>query len=469
MDMGTGKSKIAVDEALQLYIDGTIDRFFIVAGKGSYADWLDKHLPENVPDYMRVVAHLWRGGRSVTEQAQLRGLMYEDPTYGRAPPLRALIMNVESLGVSDIANTVAKNFVGGGRTLVVCDESTKIRNTGAARTLNMIEIGKLAIVKRAMTGMATPKNPLDLWGQMEFLGLSGLLGVNWFAYRARYCQMEVKKFHKSGQGQGLPKGKAARIVGYRNLDKLADVMRPYVYRALKKDCLDLPPKIYQQVSVELTDRQRAAYRDMLKLSTTELEDGVYASALNAIGRITRLHQILCGWIVDESGVVHEVETNRLDVMCDVIDEMTGKIIIWCAYQHDVIAVRNRLQKQYAGERGAVVTYYGPTSTAERREAVEAFQNGEADFFVGTASTGGFGITLTSSNNTIYYSNSFDLEHRLQSEDRNHRDGTTSAVTYVDLVSRGTVDVKIIRALMSKKSVADVIMDGGVQPWLTLDD
>jgi hypothetical protein len=456
LEMGTGKSKIAVDEALQLALEGKIDRALIVAGKGSYADWLHKHLPENVPPDLPVVAHLWRGGHTKKERDGLDAL-----TYG-SPLLRVLVMNVEALGVSGTAATVARNFVAEGSAIVICDESTKVRNVAARRTKEMIDIGRLARYRRALTGLATPKNPLDLWGQMEFLGLSYALARNWFLFRARYCILAERRFQVRGSLAGTM-GRAAQIVGFRHLDELQRKMEPHSFRALKVDCLDLPPKTYERAEVEMTGEQIVAYRDMLKLATVELEGGLYASARNAVARLLRLHQIACGFIVDESGATHELPCAKLAILTDVIDEMQGQVIIWCAYQHDVRAVSAKLAETYPKRR--VAQYYGPTTAEARATAVEGFQAGEIDFFVGTAATGGFGITLTAAHNVIYYSNSFDLEHRLQSEDRCHRDGQHQPVTYVDLVTPRTIEDKILKTLQAKKSVADAVMGDGMREWL----
>lgn len=463
LSMGCGKSKIAIDECLQLYIDGVIDRVLIVAGKGSYSDWRWKHLPENVPDHMSVTAHLWDGGSTKREEDAIRALMFQAPGYGHAT-LRCLIMNVEAFGASKTALTVAMNFTKGGRTLVICDESTKIRNTDAKRTQAMIALGREARVRRAMTGLATPKNPLDLWGQMKFLGLIEVLGRNWYSFRARYCIMKTEEHQKRGAPPGTME-KSLKIVAFRNLDELTERMRPHSFRALKENCLDLPPKIYERVLVDLTDEQHRAYQNMLRMAMHELEDGVFASALNAIGRIEKLHQITCGHLKDEDGRVHELPNGRLQALDDVIQEAEGKVIVWCTYQHDVLAVTQHLQAAFPERR--VVQYYGPTSAPQRAANVRDFEEGDATYFVGTQATGGFGITLVSCSLVIYYSNSFDLEFRLQSEDRCHRDGQTKSVTYVDLVAPRTVDEKILKALIEKKSVADVIMDGGIQSWLTM--
>jgi SNF2 family DNA or RNA helicase len=324
----------------------------------------------------------------------------------------------------------------------------------------------MATHRRALTGLPTPKSPLDLWGQLMFLGVEDRMAPNWWAFRARYCIVEDTTIHRRNPNNGRVEAiKKKVVVGTRNLDQLQVRMAPFSFRALKADCLDLPPKIYEQATVHLSVAQQRAYHEMMKFATTELEAGLFASAKNAVGRITRLHQITCGFLVAEDGSVTELDNGRLVALTDTIDEMSGSLIIWCAYQQDVRRVTRHLHAIYPDR--TVVQYYGPTPQSERAANVQAFQDGHADFFVGTAATGGFGITLTAAHNVIYYSCSFDLEHRLQSEDRCHRDGQTCAVTYVDLVANRTVDVKVLRALRDKKNVADAIMGDGVRAWLEL--
>jgi len=192
--------------------------------------------------------------------------------------------------------------------------------------------------------------------------------------------------------------------------------------------------------------------------------GAFASATHAMTRIMRLHQICCGYLCDEEGTLHHLENNRVKVMGEIIDEMTGKVAIWCAYQEDVRKITEYLEKEYPDEQ--VVQYYGGTSTRDRQQAISDFQDGYAKFWVATAATGGFGVTLTACHNVIYYSNSYDLEHRLQSEDRFHRIGQTRSVAYVDLVVPRTVDEKILKTLREKKTLAEAIAGDGARSWIS---
>ena len=117
---------------------------------------------------------------------------------------------------------------------------------------------------------------------------------------------------------------------------------------------------------------------------------------------------------------------------DVLEETENKAIIWAYWQRDVQDIKNTIEKKY-GPR-SVVDYYGLTPQDERQDNIRKFQSDpKCRFIVGTPSTGGYGITLTAANTVIYYSNGYDLEKRLQSEDRAHRIGQKKTVTYIDLI------------------------------------
>ena len=116
----------------------------------------------------------------------------------------------------------------------------------------------------------------------------------------------------------------------------------------------------------------------------------------------------------------------------------------------------------------MATYYGATEQDERQNIVEEFQKPDSElrFFIGQPKTGGYGITLTAANTVVYFSNSYDLEIRLQSEDRAHRIGQKKAVTYIDLVSPGTIDEKILAALRGKIDLAGQVLGENTKHWLS---
>ena len=150
---------------------------------------------------------------------------------------------------------------------------------------------------------------------------------------------------------------------------------------------------------------------------------------------------------------------------NVLEETEGKVIIWANYQRDVTNIIESIIKQYGP--GSVASYFGETAQEDRQDIIERFQDPDSElrFFVGQPRTGGYGITLTEANTVIYFSNSYDLEIRLQSEDRAHRIGQKNTVTYVDLVSPGTIDEKILSALRDKINIAGDVLGESTKDWL----
>jgi SNF2 family DNA or RNA helicase len=198
----------------------------------------------------------------------------------------------------------------------------------------------------------------------------------------------------------------------------------------------------------------------------ELEAGSFATATAVITQILRLHQIVCGHITNADGELVRLKSNRVQALLDVCDEIDGKTIVWARYREDIRAIAEALRDVYGDQ--SVVQYHGGVGMADREYAVNGFQDPSSPvkFFVANQSTGGYGITLTAASNVIYYSNDYDLEKRLQSEDRAHRSGQTKSVLYVDLVSPNTVDDKILESLKNKKSIADLVTGDKVKEWFS---
>ena len=170
-------------------------------------------------------------------------------------------------------------------------------------------------------------------------------------------------------------------------------------------------------------------------------------------------------MITDDGETKEIENNRLDVLLEVIEEMEGKVIIWSRFRHDILKIQSKLAQIYGA--GSVVTYFGDTSMADRDNAIARFQD-SADptrFFVSNPQTGGMGLTLHAAKNVIYYSNDFNLESRVQSEDRAHRVGQQNKVLYVDLVCPNTVDVHIVKTLVNKNRLANITLGERILEWL----
>ena len=257
-----------------------------------------------------------------------------------------------------------------------------------------------------------------------------------------------------------------KVVGYQRLNELETLIKPFSERTRKAECLDLPDKVYETVEVTMPPKQQKYYDMMRQQAITILEEGECAP-VNVLAQMIRLHQISCGHVVIEDGTIIRTSNFRLNVLTDIIEDLPNdsKVIIWATYRDDIRIIVEELKELYS--RNSVVEYHGGVKDADRTNAIESFQDIKSDvrFFVGNPQTGGMGITLTASSTVIYYSNTYNLEDRIQSEDRAHRIGQTNKVTYVDLICRKTVDEKIVTSLINKKSIASNILGDEWKNWL----
>jgi len=448
MEMGTGKSKVLVDNMSMLYDKGKIDGALIVAPKGVYTNWLSQEIPTHLVRHVKPKMVLWTATTSKAKDKEYQQLFKPDLD------LHILIMNVEAFSTKKGVEFAYK-FLRTHKTLMTIDESTTIKNPSAKRTKSILMLGKHAKYRRILTGSPVTKSPLDLYSQCAFLNENLLDHGSYYAFRNRYARMVDRNFG----------GRRVQIVAsYQRLDELEDILKAFSYRVQKVDCLDLPKKIFINRTVELTKEQNEAYATMKSAALAQLK-GKMATAPHVLTQLMRLHQITCGHLKSDDGQITNFKHNRIEELIDVIDEMEGKVIIWANYVHDIEQITKELEKEY-GE-GCVVQYYGKVSSEDRQTAIKEFQdpNSNVKYFIGNTQTGGYGITLTAASNVIYYSNSYDLEKRLQSEDRAHRIGQHKPVTYVDLIAEKTVDEKIIKALRKKINIASTIMGDTVQDWI----
>ena len=448
MEMGTGKSKVLVDNMAMLYDKGRINGAVIVAPKGVYRNWYSQEIPNHLPSHIQPKMVLWTALTSKTKDKEYQTL------FETGHDLHILIINVEALSTKKGLDFAAK-FMRCHKTMLAIDESTTIKNPNAKRTKSILTLGKEATYRRILTGSPVTKSPLDLYTQCGFLN-SFLLGYDsFYAFRNRYANMIDRNFG----------GRRVQLIGsYKRLDELADKLKAFSYRVLKDDCLDLPDKVYIRREVDLTDEQSKAYATMKSAALASLK-GKMATAPHVLTQMMRLHQITCGHLRNDDGTITEIKNNRLKELINLLDEVEGKVIIWANYVYDI----ENLVKVISDEFGAdsIVQYYGAIPAEQRQQNIEKFQdpNSKTRFFVGNPQTGGYGITLTCANTVVYYSNGYDLEKRLQSEDRAHRIGQTKSVTYVDFIAPKTVDEKIVKALRKKMNIANEIMDEDWREWI----
>ena len=448
MEMGTGKSKVLIDNIAMLYNKGHINGVLIVAPKGVYKNWFDGEIPNHMPDYIDKKIVLWEATINKTKEKELNTL------FQSSFDLHILIMNVEAFSTKK-GKQFAEKFLSCHKTLMAIDESTTIKNPEAIRTKTIINVGRDVKYKRILTGSPVTKSPLDLFTQCYFLDPWLLDHQSFYSFKTRYAI--TKQINVSGRMIHL-------IVGYRNLGELSDKLKPFSYRVLKDDCLDLPPKTFMKRIVQLSPEQKKVYEQMKKTALAVL-NGKLTTTATVLTQLMRLHQITCGHFKSDDGDIQVLKNERLDELLDVLDELEGKAVIWAHQRYDIEVIVGALKKRYGDN--TVVTYYGDTSTDDRQKAIKLIQNPDSSvrFIVGTPQTGGYGITLTGASTMIYYSNGYDLEKRQQSEARIDRIGQTKNMTYIDIIAEGTVDEKIVDALRKKVDIASKVMGEELKAWI----
>ena len=445
MEMGTGKSKVLIDNIAMLYNAGKINGALIVAPKGVYKNWFDSEIPNHMPDYIEKKVGLWR---TKPDAPDLK------PLFSVGAELHILIMNVEAFSTKK-GMQFAEKFLSSHNTLMGIDESTTIKNPAAKRTKNIVSLRPLTKYRRILTGSPVTKSPLDLFTQCYFLDPYLLDQSSYYVFRTRYAV--CRKINVSGRQVEI-------VVGYRNLAELSEKLKPFSYRVLKDDCLDLPKKTFMKRTVELTDEQKKVYKQM-KQEAIAFLNGKMVTSATVITQLMRLHQITCGHFKSNDGTVQDLKNNRISELMDILEEVEGKAVIWAHYRHDIEKIVEAISKKY-GEN-TVVTYYGDTTTDDRQKAIKKIQDKDSPvrFIIGTPQTGGYGITLTGASTMIYYSNGYDLEKRQQSEARIDRIGQEKPMTYIDIMAEDTIDDKIVKSLRNKVNIATEIMGEELKAWI----
>ena len=449
MEMGTGKSKVLIDNIAILYDRGNVDSALIVAPKGVYKNWAELEIPKHLPDHIYYKTVAWTPNPNKQQKEDLVNL------FESTNDLIFFVMNIEALSTKK-GCAFAEKFLLSHKTVFAIDESTTIKNNSARRTKSAIMLSLLAEYRRILTGSPVTKSPLDLYSQCAFLDETLLGFSSYYSYRNHFAILQKRSIATHSFQQ---------IVGYRNLDELKDILKEFSFRVLKKDCIDLPDKIYTTRSVELTPEQKRIYKELKDYAMAELGNAETVTTNSVITQILRLQQVLCGFTRSDTGEITQIPNNRITELLAILEEVEGKCIIWANYQYDIRTLVSKISEIYGTE--SVASYYGETPADERQGIVTRFQdlNSPLRFFVGQPRTGGFGLTLTAANTVIYYSNSYDLEIRLQSEDRAHRIGQNNKVTYIDISAAKTIDEKIIKSLRSKINIATQILGEDYKDWL----
>lgn len=462
LEQGTGKTKIGIDTAAWLHIRGLIDIVVVLAPNGVHYNWAVNEIPDHMPDYINHTTFVWDSGKSKQAGFKKRFEEFFDATDA----LKIFTMNIDAIITKQGWEWILR-LVTTFRCLLIVDESQGIKTPKAKRTKAVHKLRKYVPFRRLMTGTPITQGPLDIYAQFEFLDPDILGFSSFYSFRNRYAIVIEEKNHSTGKMY-------KQVVGYQNLEELNGIIAAHSARVLKVDCLDLPDKVYQKLYVQLSATQKALYTKLRDELLVEFE-GEELTVQIVLTKMLRLQQITGGFFPSDDPDVPprliEQDGPREQALLDVLSPdngylgATGKVIIWCRFTPEIIRLRQIIEAKLG--KGSVVTYYGATSGEDRMTAVASFQDPDSPvkIFLGQARSGGTGLTLHQATTVVYYSNDFSLGTRLQSEDRAHRIGQKHTVTYIDIVARGTLDERLVKALRDKKKIADMITGDNPKEWI----
>lgn len=500
-EQGTGKSCKTIMEAAWLFSTGKIDAAFVLAPNGVHANWVTDEMPTHWPTELGQPGMCWyrsKSAETLWHQKEMQACMDHKGFALMAMSYDALDTEDKAAkpGVRDHevkgGRTWAKEFLTKRRCVIIGDESSRIKTNTSRRTVLACKAAMLADYRRICNGTPVPNGPFDVYAQICFLdplvGPRGGLqspfwqrhGINSFeGFKVQFGEWGVGYRYgvdkKTGEKKRIP---FPELKGYKNLDVLHKWLDEISDRITKEDAgLNLPPKLYKTLRYELTGAQRRVYDRLKEESLAFLDSGELVTTPLMLTKMLRLQQVCSGYVAvdDPDGepiVDIGTENVRLDLLCEICEDLSHKAIIWTRFRRDVDLIMARL----ADMGRKAVRYDGSTNDAAKQAAKADFKTGDAQFFVSNPAAGGTGLTLLGDQSEnaaeelacktcIYYSNSYNLEHRLQSEDRCHRIGQKWPVQYIDIIASDTMDDQVTASLKSKFDVASQITGDKFRQWL----
>jgi SNF2 family DNA or RNA helicase len=445
-DMRTGKTATTIHTAARLRQQGKIDGVLIMCPNYIKAEWFTQ-IHQHSPSWLHYEVAVWRPGAPARRAAA--GLSRDNGT------LNFLVMNEEAFSTAKGVE-VARSFLERHNALWVIDEATSIANPKAKRTKAVLRMRDLAPFRRILTGTPITKGPLDLWAPFFFLDPEILGYKTWYGMRNRYAIL------------GGYMGK--ETVGYRDTDVLKKLVADHSSRVLRGDVRDQPEKIYQRVIVEMTPKQRTIYNDLKRTMVAYWDDKVL-EVNTVLVQMLRLQQITGGFVPADADWMGEQldapvagpipgPNPKLDALEGIVGQTDESVVIFARFRAEIAAIVERLGPENCSQ------YHGGVREQDRAEQKRRFMEGETRFFVANQSSARMGIDLSQANLVVYYSNSFALLDRLQSEDRTEtvlRDA--GSTTYIDLVAEGTLDDGVAENLRNKKQISDLITGDPSLEWL----
>ena len=374
--------------------------------------------------------------------------LFESPSF---------IINYESLLINDVWELLATRHF----SFCVLDESHKIKNLGTKRTQKCMSLGNGPDYKYILSGTPILNSLEDIYSQFKFLDGFNIFGKkNEFVYK--YFNVVLKTYRGK---DGKPKQVNKLFIKAGKEKEIHEIINQHGSIVHKKDCLDLPPLLFQQVYFNLSPACRTEYEKMKTGILKIIDENVEIKAVNIFTMILKLQQITCGWIhgrdtAADDDYTYRIDDHRLGILsnCVELQKENGvkKIIVWTVFKHDYYNIQTVAEKyKYLPLR---VT--GNETQKEKQRNIDRFQNSDEHIIlISNPKAGGIGINLTSANVMIFYNRTYSLEDLLQAQARFHRIGSEQhkSLLQIDIVARNTIDEDIYKRLAEKKKLSDSVL------------
>ena len=436
MDMGTGKTRVAIDVSMDR-ID--VWKVLVVCPKAVLSVWpkeLDKHA---VPNTFQVLTR--QPGKIADEARRVKDFLTPRGVPGVK---RYVIINYDSVWRRELGETILK----AGFDMVILDESHRAKAAGSKVSRFLALLGKRTRYKLCLSGTPMANSPLDVYGQYRFLDPT-IYGTNHGAFMQEYAVM------------GGPERRF--VVGYKNQKQLNEKFRSIAYQCSMSDVsqrLKLPDSLPPTTrEVELPARDMKTLRELSREFVAECSTGNAIIINNVLTRALRMQQIAAGFCqtVEEPGAPAEIEdlnTAKADALADYLEDIDPheRVVVFCQFRHDIDVIRKVAQD--CG-RGYCFELSG------RENSLDHWKEKSGAVLAVQIQAGSEGVDMTCSNHAVYFTLPYSLALYDQSKARLYRPGQTRPVSFVHLIASGTIDELIYQSLTRKRNLIDAIRDGSL--------
>lgn len=434
MEMGTGKTKVAIDWAGIGFHNYAVRRVLVVAPLSVLGVW-----PRQIRQHSPVAGRIFRLEGSTSTRARLLSLLLRSPDESK---LTYVIVNYEAIWrETNDGRSIEKLLVQWKPDLVIFDESHRLKSPSSKQGRAAYRIARNSRMRLILTGTAITKSPLDVFGQFRAMN-STIFGDNWFRFKWTY-----------GVWGGFG---GFQLRGYKNINDLISKVRNNSFRIKKDQCLDLPPKLFETVPITLPDRIQKIYRKMAEEMIVEIEE-THATAAIVLVKLLRLSQITSGFIKDINGKIRILDDSKLQTCLDLLDDLVEenhKVVIFVRFREDIRRLSEALTQRKV--RHAILS--GSVPPRQRDSLVEEFhEDPNLQIFIAQIQAGSLGIDLTPADVAIFYSLDYNAANYWQAQDRLHRIGQSKKVTYYHLVVPRSIDQVVLRILEAKGNLAEAVI------------